>query len=253
MSDQEAFAALARDLRRRLEWDAEDGLPGFRPADPERVRAAARAALIRRAQQGSEAAAPTPEATVETEPAVQPLEALRAELRDCRRCALSDSRGALVFGEGPAPARLMFIGDAPSAHDDADVRPFRGPAGALLDKMIEAMGLTRAEVHLTSVVRCRPENDRSPAADEVAACRPHLEAHLRAVAPEVIVTLGELAAHCVLGTDQPLASLRGRFAQAFGAQLMPTLHPAELLASPAKKRLAWDDLKQVITALGEAR
>lgn len=248
MSDRDTYAALSAALRRRLEWDAADGLPGFRYPGPEVVRSAIAKALERPRSDVSPVAEEAPAA-----PSLATLAALRTRIGDCQRCPLAGSRRTLVFGEGPERARLMFVGASPGAPDDESGRPFLGPDGALLDKMIEAMGQSRATVHLTQLVHCRPPDDRLPTAAELDACRPFLEAHVAAVGPEIIVALGEPAARALLGTDLPLDRLRGTFGDALGARVMPTFHPADLLASPANKRLAWEDLKQVVAALGGGR
>jgi DNA polymerase len=178
------------------------------------------------------------------------LDAIRADLGDCRRCALHATRTKLVFGVGSPTARLMFIGEAPGADEDRRGEPFVGRAGQLLDRMVEAMGLARADVYIANVLKSRPPGNRTPEPDEIAACSPFLFRQIAAVGPEVIVALGAPAAQTLLQTTAPIGKLRGRFWRARGVDLMPTYHPAFLLRNPAKKREVWEDLQQVMARLG---
>jgi DNA polymerase len=177
---------------------------------------------------------------------------IRAELGDCQRCKLSQTRRSIVFGVGAAETALMFVGEAPGEQEDRRGEPFVGPAGQLLDKMIEAMGWSRASVYIANTTKCRPPNNRNPEPDELGACMPFLHAQIAAVAPRIIVALGRPAANQLLGTNAPISSLRGKFhpyARHGGPKIMPTFHPAYLLREPARKRDAWDDLKLVIAEL----
>lgn len=185
------------------------------------------------------------------EPAVaaRTLAMIREELGDCQRCKLCKTRNKIVFGVGAEPAPIMFIGEAPGADEDRIGEPFVGKAGELLDKMIEAMGWGRGDVYIANVLRCRPPNNRNPEPDEIAACRPFLDAQIQAVRPRIIVTLGRPAANVVLGRDAPISALRGRFHEHRGVKVMPTFHPAYLLREPDRKRDTWSDLKQVIAEL----
>ncbi len=187
----------------------------------------------------------------EREPAAagRTLAVIREEVGDCQRCKLSKTRNKLVFGVGPEPAPIMFIGEAPGADEDRLGDPFVGKAGELLDKMIVAMGWGRGDVYIANVLMCRPPNNRNPEADEVAACRPFLDAKIQAVRPRIIVTLGRPAANVVLGRDAPISALRGKFHEHRGVKVMPTFHPAYLLREPDRKRDTWSDLKQVIAEL----
>lgn len=177
------------------------------------------------------------------------LAAVRAELGDCQRCKLAATRKNIVFGVGDPTAALMFIGEAPGEQEDLRGEPFVGAAGQLLDRMIEAMGWTRAQVYIANVLKCRPPGNRPPEADEVAACRQFLFRQLEAVRPRIIVTLGRPAAHLVLDTTAAMRDLRGRFQEFMGIRVMPTYHPAYLLRQPERKRETWNDLKQVIAEL----
>jgi len=182
-----------------------------------------------------------------------PLEAVRKELGDCRRCPLYKNRTHIVFGEGDSNARLMFIGEGPGADEDREGRPFVGRAGRLLTKMIEAMGLDRSEVYIANVVKCRPPDNRDPEPHEKSACGPFLEAQIEAVKPEVIVTLGRIAASTLLNTKEPLGKIRGTFSHWKSIPVMPTYHPSYLLRQEPDRRPkaeAWADLKQVMALLG---
>jgi DNA polymerase len=143
----------------------------------------------------------------------------------------------------------MFVGEGPGEQEDKRGEPFVGPAGELLDKMIDAMGWSRDTVYINNIVSCRPPNNRNPEPDEVAACKPFLEARIAAIQPRIIVALGRPAANTLLGTDAPISTLRGRFHDRNGIKVMPTFHPAYLLREPDRKRDAWADLKLVMAEL----
>jgi DNA polymerase len=177
------------------------------------------------------------------------LAQVREELGECTRCKLHTTRQNIVFGVGAEDAPLIFVGEAPGENEDRRGEPFVGAAGELLDKMIVAMGWTRASVYIANVLKCRPPGNRNPQPDETAQCTPFLDAQIRAIAPRIIVTLGRPAANHVLGTDAPISALRGRFHMRHGVRVMPTFHPAYLLRDPDKKRDTWADLKQVMAEL----
>ena len=177
------------------------------------------------------------------------LAMVRAELGDCQRCKLSQTRQKLVFGAGAQDAALVFVGEAPGADEDRTGEPFVGRAGELLDKMIEAMGWSRQSVYIANLLKCRPPNNRNPAPDETRECRPFLMAQLEVIAPRIIVALGRPASNALLGTDAPISSLRGKFHERWGVRILPTFHPAYLLREPARKRDAWADLKLVMNEL----
>lgn len=183
-------------------------------------------------------------------PAVAPgsmpdLRSLERFLDGCVRCRLSGSRQRIVFGSGNPNADLMFVGEAPGREEDEQGVPFVGAAGEKLRQIIEAMGMTRDQVYIVNMVKCRPPRNRDPEPDEIAACRPFLEEQIRLVSPRVIVTLGAVAAGSLLGTSEPISQLRGRWRVAYGARVMPTYHPAFLLRSPRHKRDVWEDMKNV--------
>ena len=184
------------------------------------------------------------------------LTEVREELGDCTRCKLHSTRRSIVFGVGSADTPLMFVGEAPGEQEDRRGEPFVGPAGQLLDKMIEAMGWTRGSVYIANTTKCRPPNNRNPQPDELAQCMPFLHAQIRAIAPRIIVALGRPASNQLLGTDAPISALRGRFhdyaratTDGVSLKIMPTFHPAYLLRDPDKKRAAWSDLKLVMAEL----
>jgi DNA polymerase len=179
------------------------------------------------------------------------LLAIRDDLGDCRRCKLHGGRTTLVFGVGDPRAELMFVGEGPGADEDLQGEPFVGKAGQLLTKMIEAMGYRREQVYIANVVKCRPPGNRNPEPDEILACEPFLKRQIEAVGPRVIVALGKFAAHTLLRSEVPITRLRGTWGEYQGVRLMPTFHPAYLLRSPQEKVKAWEDLKQVMAALGQ--
>lgn len=147
----------------------------------------------------------------------------------------------------------MFVGEAPGETEDLSGVPFVGEAGQLLSKMIWAMGFTRDEVYVTTVVKCRPPGDRRVQPDEVAACRPFVERQIRAIQPKVIVALGATAAQTLLHTTKNIVELRHRWGQWEGIPVMPTFHPSYLLQAPDQKRPAWEDLKLVMERLRNTR
>ncbi len=183
----------------------------------------------------------------------------REQVRGCEKCRLCEKRTNTVFGDGDANARLMFIGEGPGFDEDRQGVPFVGRAGQLLNKMIAAMGLKREDTYICNIVKCRPPNNRDPAADEVIACTPYLHDQIRIIEPDVIVALGAPASKMLLDTQTGIGRLRGRFHdyhytnlsdEAVSISLMPTYHPAYLLRSPSEKKKAWDDLQMVMKLLG---
>lgn len=190
--------------------------------------------------------APAAVASTATTPAPDDeWEALRAEVAGCTKCRLCETRTQTVFGVGDPHARWMVIGEAPGAEEDRRGEPFVGRAGQLLDSMLRAVGLARESVFIANILKCRPPGNRDPGPDEVASCLPYLVRQVALVEPTVILAVGRIAAQNLLGTDAPLARLRGtvhRFGEA-GTPLVVTYHPAYLLRSPGEKRKAWDDLR----------
>lgn len=198
--------------------------------------------------------APTPSAVSETATvfgATVSLEDLREQVASCRSCRLCATRKQTVFSDGNPAARLVFIGEAPGADEDAQGVPFVGRAGQLLTKMIESgMGLSRRDVYICNVLKCRPPENRNPEPDEVAACRPFLEGQIARVRPEVIVGLGKFACQFLLGTEEGMTRIRGRWGEYRGVPVMPTYHPSFLLRQPERKKETWADLQKVMAKLG---
>lgn len=182
------------------------------------------------------------------------LAAVRAGIGDCTRCKLHAlGRHQVVFGVGSPEAKLMFVGEAPGGDEDLQGVPFVGRAGQLLTKIIEAMGLTREQVYIANVIKCRPPGNRNPEPDEVATCEPFLFRQIDIIEPKVIVALGTFAAKALLRTNEPISKLRGQVFDYRGAKLIPTFHPAFLLRSPERKRDTWDDMKVAMALLSGAR
>ena len=164
----------------------------------------------------------------------------------CMRCKLCRlGRSQIVFGVGNPKARLMFVGEAPGEDEDKKGEPFVGRAGQLLTKIIEAIGMTRDQVYIANVIKCRPPGNRNPEPDEVASCEPFLFRQIDVIQPKVIVPLGKFAAQCLLKTMDPITRLRGRQFDYRGTVLIPTFHPAYLLRNPSAKREVWEDMKKV--------
>jgi DNA polymerase len=179
------------------------------------------------------------------------LEAVREDIGDCSRCKLHAlGRRQIVFGVGNPSADLMFVGEAPGADEDIQGEPFVGRAGQLLTKMIEAMGLSRSDVYIANVLKCRPPENRNPEPDEIAQCEPFLFRQVASIQPKVIIALGAFAARTLLKTQAPISRLRGRVHEYRGAQLVATFHPSFLLRSPGYKREAWQDLKMALALMG---
>jgi len=174
---------------------------------------------------------------------------IQRELGDCQRCALSHKRTQIVFGEGSSQAQLVFVGEGPGFEEDRQGRPFVGAAGNLLNRIIAAMQLTRAEVYICNIVKCRPPGNRNPQSDEIAMCIPFLDRQLRAIKPAYICALGKVAAQTLLQTEVPISRLRGQFHDYQGVPLMPTYHPAYLLRNPDRKRDVWYDMQQIMKCM----
>ena len=173
------------------------------------------------------------------------LAEIGAEAAVCTRCQLAQGRHTVVFGSGDPFAELMLVGEGPGAEEDRQGLPFVGPAGELLTRILQAIELTREQVYIANVVKCRPPGNRDPEPDEVAACRGYLTAQIELVAPRVLVALGRVAAQTLLGNTTPLGRLRGRWYEVQGIPMMVTYHPAALLRDPELKRPTWEDLQQV--------
>lgn len=177
------------------------------------------------------------------------LEEIRADLGDCLRCPLCKGRRNIVFGVGSPTARVVFVGEAPGREEDERGEPFVGEAGRLLDRILFAMGMSREEVYICNVEKCRPPGNRDPKPEEIEACEPFLKRQLAAIRPELIVALGRFAAQTLLREETPISRLRGQWRSYEGIPLMPTYHPAFLLRNPAGKREVWEDMKAVMQRL----
>ena len=171
------------------------------------------------------------------------FEALRSQVLSCTLCRLSEGRNTVVFGEGDPNADLLVVGEAPGYEEDRSGRPFVGPAGQLLDKMLAAVGFVRGEVFICNVLKCRPPKNRDPVADEVAACRPYLRKQVEFIRPKAICAFGRFAAQTLLTTESSLGRLRGATHAFMGIPVVVTYHPAALLRNAQWKRPAWEDLK----------
>ena len=187
---------------------------------------------------------------VSPENRAQALLAIRQELGNCTRCALSAGRNKIVYGDGDPNARLMFVGEGPGADEDAQGLPFVGRAGQLLNNMIAAMGMTREQVYIANIVKCRPPQNRVPEPEEAHTCSPFLFQQIDVIRPQVLVALGATAALYLLGFKAPLSALRGRVHACRGTKLIVTYHPAYLLRDPRQKKEAWRDLQLAMAELG---
>jgi DNA polymerase len=179
------------------------------------------------------------------------LAVLREEVAACTLCReLAADRTQTVFGVGRPDARLVFFGEAPGADEDASGVPFVGRAGQLLTKIIEACRLTREDVYIMNVLKCRPPGNRPPQPDEVANCRGYFERQLEIIRPEFICCLGASAARALLATEEPIGKLRGRWFTHGSAAVICTYHPSYLLRNPAAKRDVWEDMKVLMSRMG---
>ncbi len=179
------------------------------------------------------------------------LDGIAAEIAACQACPLGSCRARSVPGEGNPGPELLFVGEGPGAEEDAQGRPFVGPAGQLLTRMIEAMGLARSEVFIANVVKCRPPGNRTPAPEEVARCLPFLHRQIAVLRPKVICSLGNTPLRALLGDDTlGISRLRGQQLAVAGIPLIPTFHPSYLLRNPAAKKPCWEDLQTVLKVLG---
>ncbi|HMP77083.1 MAG TPA: uracil-DNA glycosylase [Kiritimatiellia bacterium] len=232
-------------LQRRIKQGGAVAAPTAKPSRPEpapvREPAPARAAPIAKKP-----------AAKSGDPVVGGLADIAATVAACKKCRLCESRTNVVPGQGNPRPEIMFIGEGPGADEDAQGLAFVGRAGQLLTKMIEAMGLTRDEVFIGNIVKCRPPDNRTPMPDEMAACIPYLEQQIALLKPRVIVALGGTAVKGLFNQEKiSITKLRGTWMSYQGIDTMPTLHPAYLLRNPPAKHEAWEDLKAVLKHLGK--
>ncbi len=179
------------------------------------------------------------------------LEELKNLTLGCGGCKLVHGRNQVVFGEGNPHAKLMFIGEGPGYHEDLQGRPFVGPAGELLNKMIRAMGFTREEVYIANIVKCRPPNNRNPEPDEANACLGFLIRQIELIQPKVIVLLGAVALRFLTNRKEGILHMRGKWIDFHQIPVMPTFHPSYLLRQPSAKKDAWIDLQKVMQVFGK--
>lgn len=208
------------------------------------------------------AAAPPAQGAAEDSRAPQPdtrtivssesLEQLGAIAAPCTRCRLAGTRTQVVYGVGNPNAGLMFIGEAPGRDEDLKGEPFVGRAGQLLTDIIKAMKLSRDDVYIANVIKCRPPENRNPEPDELEACRPYIRKQVEFIKPKVIVTLGKFGLQSLTEKAFSISSVRGQWLEYNGIKLMPTYHPAYLLRTPAAKKDVWNDMKKVMAELGIA-
>ena len=245
---------MSRELADHLKYYAEIGVDGisrdpkWRQRDAEAVDPAAKAAGHTEAA-GHQSSDDMPRGLSRgiADVDADTLDLIKSDIGpDCRRCKLCTlGRSQVVVGVGHPKARLMFVGEAPGEEEDKRGEPFVGRAGQLLTKIIEAIGLTRDQVYIANVIKCRPPANRNPEPDEVAQCEPFLFRQIDVIQPRVIVPLGKFAAQSLLKTMDPITRLRGRQFDYRGAALIPTFHPAYLLRNPSAKREVWEDMKKV--------
>ena len=246
-----AVAELAGDLRDWLEYAQETGAdylpwepPAPRQAAPPRAESQARA-QPRPSRPRVELPPPRPRAAPGGASQGQALDAIRAELGDCRRCGLHEGRRNIVFGVGRPSADLVVVGEAPGRDEDLSGEPFVGRSGQLLTRMLAAIGVPREDAYICNVLKCRPPRNRDPEASEIATCSPFLARQIAAIAPKVIITTGRFASQTVLGLDLNMGQLRGTVRSFEGVPVVPMYHPAYLLRNPSAKRQTYADLLQV--------
>src|SRR2546423_1103380 len=180
------------------------------------------------------------------------LEELERLATVCDKCSLAKTRTQVVYGVGNPKADLMFIGEAPGRDEDLQGKPFVGRAGQLLTDIIKAMKLTRDDVYIANVIKCRPPENRNPEPDELDACRPFIRRQIQIIQPKVIVTLGRFALQSLMEKGYAITTVRGQWLDYHGIKVMPTYHPAYLLRNPAAKKDVWLDMKKVMAELSSA-
>lgn len=172
------------------------------------------------------------------------LDSIAAEVRDCRKCRLSEGRRNAVAGEGALHPKVMIIGEAPGAQEDATGHPFVGRAGQYLDKWLQAIGLERdRDVFIGNIIKCRPPDNRDPLPDESSACMPYLKRQIRIIRPKTILTLGRISTHILTGKTEGIGKLHGKVFRFQGVPLVPTYHPSGVLRNPVYRKPVWDDLR----------
>ena len=226
MIDKQTFIQTILEIDNSLRFLAANGYPGFACSDPSLEK-------IEQWGKGRNSLRET-------------LEEIRIGLGDCQLCKLARRRNRIVFGEGNPKARLVFVGEGPGVEEDRQGQPFVGAAGQLLTRIIEAIKLSRNQVYICNIIKCRPPANRNPEPDEIKTCFPFLERQIVAIQPDFIIALGTFAAQTLLETTTPISRLRGRFHTYKGIKVVPTYHPAYLLRNPDKKRDVWEDMKMLM-------
>lgn len=177
-------------------------------------------------------------------------EKLEAAIVGCKKCKLCNNRTNIVFGQGNKNAEVMFIGEGPGADEDSQGVPFVGKAGKLMNKAFEGLGITREDVYIANIVKCRPPSNRVPEEEECQACLDYLRNQVLLVKPKIIVLLGSTALKNILGKEYGITNSRGKWIEKKGIRYMPTWHPAVLLRDEDKKIEFWNDLKTVTGKMG---
>jgi len=173
------------------------------------------------------------------------LEELKSEALKCRKCPLRQGCQQVVFGEGNASARLMLVGEGPGSEEDRLGAPFVGAAGRLLDRILSAAEISREEIYITNIVKCRPPGNRAPVKDEIAACLPYLDQQIQLINPEIVLCLGATSARTLIDSNFKITKDRGNWYKKHGILYTATFHPAALLRDPGKKAPVWDDIQRV--------
>lgn len=261
LDERRALARIARDLRLHIQFQRDvcalDGVPKAQaeraglltepepaPRKPSRRRGVTRKATTRKVAKNS---------PKRDDSAKARLQRQCDALKGCKDCHLHIRRKKMVFGEGNPEADLMFIGEGPGRQENEQGRPFVGRAGQLLDSMLSSLGIRRQDVYITNLVACWPPNNRDPQPEEIEACGGRLAAQVHTVKPKVIVTLGRVASHRVLSTDDPISVIRGNWQTVSGIRVMPTYHPSYLLRNEGAKWDTWEDMLMVLDELGISR
>ena len=237
-------------IRRALAAQMEMGIDEV-IIDQARMQDALQRLSERREQTGSSTTAdPFQSSTaIHQTPEFESLEAHRQTICNCVACPLGTTRNKFVYGVGNTNADLMFVGEGPGAEEDRRGEPFVGRAGQLLDKILAAMQLSRDEVYIANVVKCRPPNNRDPLPEEMNTCMPYLREQIRLIKPKILCALGRIAGQALLNTSTPLGKLRGQWHQFEGIPLLVTYHPAALLRFQQYKKPTWDDMQLIMAKL----
>lgn len=221
------------------------------PLSVERIAVAAAASLPPDAASPTEPDAMSPPRADSPESRQDRLAALAARVAQCVRCQeLAQTRTQTVFGVGNPQAKVMFIGEAPGADEDAQGEPFVGRAGQLLNRIITACGWKREDLYICNILRCRPPGNRTPLPTEAANCREYLDGQIEVVRPEYIVCWGSVAAQNLMGVTDSIGKMRGRFYRHGEAKVLCTYHPSYLLRNPEAKKPVWDDMKFLLADMG---